>query len=322
MKFREYQIQAAHIDFCHQDTEGRMIAILGLLGEAGSLATEYKKYLRDGDSHRLFSERIAEELGDILWYVTSIASQFGLDLEQLAEKNIEKCNNRWSWRDLSQETSLISYDKDFPMAEQLPRKIEVEIFEFVEHNSAKVQIFVNGKQVGNDLTDNSYDDDGYRFHDVFHLSYAAILGWSPVTRQMLNCKRKSNSKTDEVEDGGRAKAIEEAISALIFSSAKDYNFFSGITELDYNLLETVKKLTSHLEISQCSLSDWEKAIFAGYDVWRAVNQNGGGILLLDLNTRSITYQRSQSTARSHTPRNVRWKTQDTLLGHKIQENAA
>ena len=42
-----------------------------------------------------------------------------------------------------------------------------------------------------------------RFHDIFHLSYAAILGWSPTVRALLRCKRKSDPRVDEVEDGGK-----------------------------------------------------------------------------------------------------------------------
>jgi hypothetical protein len=34
-------------------------------------------------------------------------------------------------------------------------------------------------------------------------------------------------------------------------------------------------MTSHLEVSQCSLGDWKKAIFMGYDVWRQVGVQPG-----------------------------------------------
>ena len=148
--------------------------------------------------------------------------------------------------------------------------------------------------MGNDLTDNSYDNDGYRFHDVFHLSYAAILRWSPVVRQMLGCKRRSNPKLDEVEDGGRAKAIEEGISALVFRYAQDHKFLEGITELDYKLLKMVKDLTSGLEVSQRSLNEWETAILSGYDVWREIYRSGGGTVTVDLDTRSIRLRHGDS----------------------------
>ena len=47
-----------------------MVPLLGLAGEAGSLLTEYKKWLREGDRYRPFSDQVSEEIGDILWYLS------------------------------------------------------------------------------------------------------------------------------------------------------------------------------------------------------------------------------------------------------------
>jgi len=55
-------------------------------------------------------------------------------------------------------------------------------------------------------------------------------------------------------------------------------------------LKTIKNMTSHLEGSQCSLGDWEKAILMGYDVWRQVEKNHGGTVVVDLDAGLITYQ--------------------------------
>ena len=40
-----------------------------------------------------------------------------------------------------------------------------------------VQITLNDVVIGDALTDNAHIDDGYRFHDIFHFAYAAVLGW-------------------------------------------------------------------------------------------------------------------------------------------------
>jgi hypothetical protein len=64
----------------------------------------------------------------------------------------------------------------------------------------------------------------------------------------------------------------------------------GVSALDYQLLKTIKNMTSHLEVSQCSLGDWEKAILMGYEVWRQVEKNRGGMVVVDLDVRSIKYQ--------------------------------
>jgi len=292
MDFHEYQKQAMTTNQIPA-VEGTelIVPLLGMVGEVGSLLAEYKKHLRDGDAHRLFKEGVEEELGDLLWYVANVATKFGLNLDSVAEKNLKKCSDRWGWR---RETGTLMnepFDSNFPQHERIPRNFEVEFTELMGDNSVKMRAFVEGCQIGDDLTDNSYSSDGYRFHDVFHLAYSAVLGWSPVTRQMLGRrKRKSNFKVDEVEDGGRAKAIEEGIAALVFGYAKDHGLLEGIDTLDYQLLRTIKNMTSHLEVSRCSLGEWEKAILEGYKVWCQVEKNRGGIVVLDLDARSITYQ--------------------------------
>jgi NTP pyrophosphatase (non-canonical NTP hydrolase) len=290
MDFREYQEQAQETDQVPSKTgNGITIPIMGLVGEAGELLSEYKKYLRDGEAHKLFKECVAEELGDLLWYIANVSSKFELNLEQIAEGNLKKCRDRWGWKN-SVQTGVYIFDINFPEHERLPRQFEVEITEVSENSSVKMKAFINGKQIGNDLTDNSYSSDGYRFHDIFHFSYAAVLGWSPVIRSNLKLKRKSDSRIDEVEDGGRAIAIEEGISALVFSYAKDHQFLEAVSTLDYQLLKTIKNMTSHLEVSRCSLGDWEKAILSGYEVWRQIEKNRGGKVVVDLDERCIIYQ--------------------------------
>lgn len=292
MDFREYQNEAIKTDCIPSETANNteiIVPLLGLAGEAGELLSEYKKYLRDGEAHKLFPERVAEELGDLLWYIANLSSKFKLNLEQIAEGNLQKCRDRWGWRD-SVETGAYIFDSGFPEHERLPRQFMVEITELSENNSVKMKASINGEQIGNELTDNSYSSDGYRFHDIFHFSYAAVLGWSPVCRSNVKRKRKSNLQIDEVEDGGRAIAIEEGISALVFSYASKHNLLEGVETLDYELLKTIKNMTEHLEVSKCSLGDWEKAILSGYEVWRQVEKNRGGNVVVDLDERSIIYQ--------------------------------
>ena len=150
-------------------------------------------------------------------------------------------------------------------------------------------MIVNGELIGQALSDNSYDPDGYRFHDVFHLAYAATLGWSPNLRAFLKRKRKSLPLLDEVEDGGRAQIIEEGVSALAFDYARDHDFLNGVTKIDSDLLRTIRSMTLHLEVRSASATDWEHAILEGFKVWRDVLANKGGEIVVDLNHRSISY---------------------------------
>lgn len=69
---------------------------LGLAGEAGEVAEHAKKAIRD-DGGAVSDDRraaMAKELGDVLWYVAQIATELGLDLDQIAEGNLEKLLSR------------------------------------------------------------------------------------------------------------------------------------------------------------------------------------------------------------------------------------
>jgi len=69
---------------------------LGLAGEAGEVAEHAKKAIRD-DGAQVTDERRAamtKELGDVLWYVAQLASELGLNLDEIAEDNLEKLLSR------------------------------------------------------------------------------------------------------------------------------------------------------------------------------------------------------------------------------------
>jgi NTP pyrophosphatase (non-canonical NTP hydrolase) len=262
-----------------------IVPLLGLAGEAGELLSEYKKQLRDGEAHVLHKERIAEELGDLLWYIANVASKYGLSLSEIASKNLEKTQGRWGSRD----TSDLNLDDGYPTEQAFPRAFEVELREVEVAGKTKLRVFVDGRQTGDDLTDNAHDPDGYRFHDVFHFGYVAVLGWSPVIRKLMGRKRRSNPSTDEVEDGGRAQVVDEAISALVFDYARVHNWLEGVKELDFHLLRTVKGMTERLEVHVRSLGEWHKAILLGFAVWRQVRDHRGGRIRVDLDGRTMVF---------------------------------
>jgi NTP pyrophosphatase (non-canonical NTP hydrolase) len=69
---------------------------LGLAGEAGEVAEHVKRVLRD-DGARVTDGRraaMAAELGDVLWYVAQLATELGLDLDEIARENLEKLLSR------------------------------------------------------------------------------------------------------------------------------------------------------------------------------------------------------------------------------------
>ena len=264
--------------------EDRMIPLAGLASETGELLGEYKKYLRDGESHALFKERLSEEVGDLLWYLANVATKFDLDLGRCAEQNLAKCEGRWGSLPTREP-----FDASFPDDQRLPRELSVD---FVTHHDADngpiVRTMYMGRQLGNDLNDNAYSTDGYSYHDVLHLSFAAVLGWSPLVRKMLDVKRKSDATVDRVEDGGRAIATEEGLVAMIFAYARDYRFLEGKSSVSTELLRMIRNMVQHLEVSVCTPGEWERAIVAGFKVWREVKMRQGGTVDVDLNKRCIS----------------------------------
>jgi NTP pyrophosphatase (non-canonical NTP hydrolase) len=290
MDFDNYQKKALRTDRVPardgaDDAASLIVPMLGLAGETGQLLSEYKKHLRDGEAHRLFKDRVSEELGDLLWYIANVASKFDLSLSEIAAANLAKVKERWA----SERTEPLTFDAELPEGERLPRQFEVELIDVEGDARQRVRVLIDGKAFGAELTDNAYDADGYRFHDVFHFAYAAVLGWSPITRSLLRRKRKSRPLLDEVEDGGRAAVIEEGVTALAFDYARRHRFLDGVAALDFQLLRTIKDMTSHLEVRQCTTGEWERAILQGFEVWRSVLAARGGRIAVDLDARRVTF---------------------------------
>ena len=217
----------------------------------------------------------------------AVSRDFEVPLELAAKENRNKVNSRWPAR----RVYATPFDSDYPANEQLPRYLRV-FFRQIRRGRQRAVVLTHcddESRIGETLTDNIRDPDGYRFHDVFHLAHTACLGWSPVIRALLRCKRKSDPEVDEAEDGARAATLEEAVSALVFSRAKRLRFFSGIEQLDYDLLKTVRNMVQGYEVDSVPLWQWEMAILTGYRVFRQLRANGGGEVTIDMSCHQISY---------------------------------
>ncbi len=280
MEFNEYQAKAQATDRLPQrGGDGIVVPLIGIVGEAASLQTEYKKWLRDGVGHLFFRDHIREELGDILWYVANLAAKLDIQLDEIAVTNLEKTRGRWL---TAERNGSSSFDDGFPEPERFPRQFVATIRENPKDPSCKAILEIDGVSVGDSLDDNSYEDDGYKFHDVFHLAHMTLLGWSPVMRKLMGRKRKSDPEVDNVEDGGRAIVIDEGIVAFVFDYARRHNYLEGLRHVDYELLRTIGELTSGLEVGVRTTGEWERATLRGYEIWRAIRDRKGGSIRCDL----------------------------------------
>lgn len=96
MDFKKYQ-EKSRKTAVYPDRDNNFIyPTLGLSGEAGEVSEKIKKVIRDkkGIVDDETREAIKKELGDVLWYVSQIATELKLSLDDIAEKNIEKLYSR------------------------------------------------------------------------------------------------------------------------------------------------------------------------------------------------------------------------------------
>ena len=255
--------------------------LLALAGEVGLLMTDHYAGRLERNRSALKGRLIA-----ILRALRDAAHEAGLTLEAAAKANLEKIFDRWP----TEKHYPPLFDATFQESEQLPRRLIIEIAEVQVGGRTMARLTRDGAPMGDPLTDNREGDDDYRFHDVFHLSYAAHLGWSPTLRRLLRVKRKSNPLIDEVQDGARAILIEEGIATFIFNHAQRLALFDGIDAIDYGLLKSVRSFVSGYEAERCPLWLWEEAILAGYRIFRQVRQHRGGRVAVDLVERSIRFE--------------------------------
>lgn len=240
-------------------------------------------------------------LAEICWHIAAVASLYDLQLEDIVEGNVKK--NRFRRPD---GTPTPLHDSGRPEDEQLPRQFEVTIRSIDNETS---EMLWHNERLGDELKDNAHEPDGYRFHDVMHLANAAHLGWSPVLRKMMGRKRDSNETLDDVEDGGRAAVVEEAIVKVIHAEAERRarlrqpeipadrrELFPADEEIPFSLLKIVQRLALGHEVYRNKAWEWEKAIRSGYRLFQLLRENKEGRILVDLNARTIKYEAASPTS--------------------------
>ena len=259
--------------------EGDLTGALALGAAAGGLLGS----LQQGPS-----DDVAGQLVAVWRALDRIAVALRIDLRHAAEKNREKTRSRWPKG--AQFRPLFDDDPRIPDEERIPRELKVDFKEINRRGKGVVILRCNGLNLGDRLTDNIEDEDFYRFHDVFHFAHAVYLGWSPILRGLLKCKRKSDPEADENQDGARAGIIEEAVAATVFSRAKEMRYYDGVDRVDYELLKTVTGLVRGYEVDDVPLWQWEAMILNGYRVFRELRKYRGGKVTLDLLNRNLGYE--------------------------------
>ncbi len=96
MDFQAYQQRSRATARYPEAGANPIYPTLGLCGEAGEVADKVKKVMRDQNG--VFSPEVIAalqlELGDVLWYVAQLATELGLELDQVAQANLDKLASR------------------------------------------------------------------------------------------------------------------------------------------------------------------------------------------------------------------------------------
>ena len=91
MNLREYQEMAARLAL--PSALNDQYLSLGLVGEAGEVASLFAKAVRD--SGKLVDrDNLKKELGDVLWFVAVLAQHYNMDMQDVAVSNINKLRSR------------------------------------------------------------------------------------------------------------------------------------------------------------------------------------------------------------------------------------
>ncbi len=103
MNFDDYQIAASStssntISSVSEDLDGTMFVepiiypTLGLTNEAGEVAGKVKKIIREKNRviNSIDKIQITDENGEVLWYIADLCSALGLNLGNVAQRNLNK----------------------------------------------------------------------------------------------------------------------------------------------------------------------------------------------------------------------------------------
>lgn len=286
MTIQEYQVKAKKTvqSYRASNEEHYFLGYLGLAGEAGTVLTTLKKLLRDGEGFGSFKDKLKEELGDVLWYVSSIASHYDLSLDEIAQNNLAKIHDRFKDIDLLR---IPRFDADYE--ESFPDSFVVDFIEKQGPHFLEVEMKWEKGSLGDPLNDNARTPNDYRYHDVFHLGHIAFLGWSPVMRHLMKLKRKTDPITLNAEDRGRPQVAEEAVTLIIYNYAKGNKMLKASDRIDTELLRTGQQLVVDLEVSVVTANQWEKTIIESYKVFHKLLENRGGKVLVSVKDRKLEF---------------------------------
>lgn len=234
------------------------------------------------------TSRWAAAIGTGIELFTYLKSNLGGTIE------VDLDNNRLVWRDLPAHMSEHAHSEQQPKAEGSAFIRSVGCYELIVVESKPNVVEVFAEVVGSGLVNlgskaeewSLNESDGFRWHDLYHLSNFAILGWSAVCKAML--RLDDNQSPSSGMMGMRAALLEEALIARFY------------TEISSNVdAETAAKrlgrlahrLSFQTKIQEITPENWSMSFLTGYRLMSEAKTFGGGKLRVDVNESVISFVR-------------------------------
>ena len=211
----------------------------------------------------------ANAANDYLKNLAQFAHVCGTSLNEAADHNLQKISDRYAqpeqlhWPDAHEFAFMGRKAFDFSI------------------NGDTVTMSSDGKIIGDPLTSQVREDDGFNTHDIVHLSLATYLDWSPVLRKLTNTRRD-----DDTLDGARHYLTEENIVQNVWRFQEENPNRHGLGwDLLTNISDSVAK---HPEANKITLAQWENAIKIGVDNANKLAANKGGRVVCDFVSKQMT----------------------------------
>jgi len=95
MEFKEYEDSIGRFDK-YEEKDKLSCYVFGICGESGEIAEKIKKIYRDkkGKISQSDREGLAKEIGDVLWYITRLATWLKIPMDNCASMNLGKLTER------------------------------------------------------------------------------------------------------------------------------------------------------------------------------------------------------------------------------------
>ncbi len=239
------------------------------------------------------------------WHLAALATLNDLKLSEISKDLKVKTDFR------GEGSPSVIRDGLFRKQESFPETFEIAFVPNPEDEQISEMFWLREDgyhlKLGASLKDNHSGGDGYRYHDAIHVAFAVHLGWSPNLRKFMNLKRKSDKKTDDNEDGGRAAILEEMIILHIHTYASKLKLyineakgnppekqlvespFADPSVLTFEFIRGLHELTTSSEVFKSKEADWRHAISAGYEMYIRL-QAAGGVLVANVKERTLSYR--------------------------------